>query len=59
MSDKREKLEASDTVNFHGMKIRVLRGEHRCLDEGCDKPVVTIRDPETGEPDTVHVEDLQ
>jgi hypothetical protein len=57
MSEKT--LKAGDTVHSHGMMIRVIRGEHHCEDEDCDKPVVTIRDPESGRPDEVHVEDLR
>lgn len=53
-----KKLKDGDSVNYHGISIRIIRGEHPCEDEDCEKPVVTIRDPETGRPDEVHVEDL-
>ena len=51
-------LEAGDTVDYNGISIRVIRGEHPCSDEDCGKAVVTICDPETDEADEVHVEDL-
>ena len=51
-------IKDGDSINYCGLLIRVIRGEHPCEDEDCIKPVVTIRDPETGRPDEVHVEDL-
>lgn len=51
-------LKAGDRVLIHGFRCEVLRTGDPCEEEGCERPTVTIVDPE-GAVDTVHLSECE
>jgi len=51
-------VKAGDEVTILGFKCKVVRTGDPCEEEGCERPTVTIIDPEGAE-DTVHLSDCE